>query len=151
MIVDTSGQKPAYHSSDHRPSSRTRYLVRLLLLCLEWTGNTRKWRLTTAHSPLNTSKYLSWSSSTVHLANKSSETWTQYRIFSSPSKMTLLSLMTLLWHVCRVSVYHALKLGVLLVLPKFLNVLLFYFCSLIHLIQHRTYMSAQSRIISSIT
>jgi hypothetical protein len=104
----------------------------------------------TAHPPLNTSRYFSWSSFTVHLAKKSPEIWTQYRIFSSPSKMTLLSLMTLPWHVCRVSVHHALKLDVLLVLPKFLNVLLFYFCNLIHLFQHRTYMSTQPRNTTSI-
>jgi hypothetical protein len=46
--------------------------------------------------------------------------------------------MTLLWHVGRVFVHHALKLGVLLALPKALEILLFYFCSLIHLIQRRT-------------
>lgn len=55
--------------------------------------------------------------------------------------MTLLSLTTLLWHVSCVSVHHILKLYVLLLLPKVLDVLLFNLCSLFHLIRHCTYIS----------
>lgn len=66
-------------------------------------------------------------------------------------QMSLLSLMTLLWLLCRVSIRHAVSLGVLRVLPKVLTFLLTYFSLLMHLlINHRTYTHPETQHTSGI-